>query len=303
MTDTYLPDVSEFQPHADIAAIRLQTGAIAARVSYGTRLDKMMPARVMDIRAQGFVVVLYYLFLRATQPIQDQVNAVIGCLSDLHPGESIVIDYESDNGSIPSVAQRDQAAELFEQRYNRPTVVYENASTAQSAPTSRPVWVAAYGVKTEPAIPHLFWQYTDGQFTSAGHAPINWSGCGFCDSSVFHGSASELAAALQSVAPQQSTQPPNQGDDDLSDALTITYPDGTKTVATPDGGIKNAGTPFFGSRYSCRADELLDFTAFYALTAVDINNKDAGYIGWNVGKQGAVEQFKFDAEFLASHPS
>src|SRR5664279_5539457 len=121
MTDTYLPDVSEFQPHADIAAIRLQTGAIAARVSYGTRLDKMMPARVTDIRAQGFVVVLYYLFLRATQPVQDQVSTVVGVLGDLRPGESIVIDYESDNGSIPTITQRDQAAELFEQRYNRPT--------------------------------------------------------------------------------------------------------------------------------------------------------------------------------------
>src|SRR5664279_6148689 len=163
MVDTLFPDVSELQPHADVSAIRRQTDVIAARVSYGTRLDKMMPARVSDIRAQGFVVVLYYLFLRATQPIQDQVDAVIGVLGDLHPGESIVIDYESDNGSIPSVAQRDQAAELFEQRYNRPTVVYENASTAQSAPTSRPVWVAAHGVKTEPATPYLFWQFTDGQ--------------------------------------------------------------------------------------------------------------------------------------------
>jgi hypothetical protein len=59
MVDTLFSDVSEFQPHADVSAIRRQTGAIAARVSYGTRLDKMMPARVVDIREQGFVVVLF----------------------------------------------------------------------------------------------------------------------------------------------------------------------------------------------------------------------------------------------------
>lgn len=190
------PDLSEFQSNADIAGIRKQTDVIAVRVSYGTRLDKCMPARLDEVRGQNFVCALFYLFLRASQDVTAQVNTVSGLLGDLRNGESIVIDYEADAGSMPSVAQRDEAASLFEQIYHKPTLLYMSSSMAVQHPTTRPLWVAAYG-KYEPSVSHVIWQHTD--------AGGPWAGCGLCDSNVYSGNAAELIEALgsaQNVAAQ-----------------------------------------------------------------------------------------------------
>jgi GH25 family lysozyme M1 (1,4-beta-N-acetylmuramidase) len=190
MADLLLPDVSEFQSGADIAGIRRQTDAIAVRVAYGTRLDKCMPARRDVIRGQDFTVVLWYLFLRASQDVTAQVQTVINCLGNLRPGESVVIDYERDSGLFgrtPTVGQRDQAASLFEARYGRPTVIYMSASTALGNGTTRPTWIAAYQ-RNEPAVVHMLWQYTD----KGGP----WPGCGNCDTSIYRGSAQQLHMSL-----------------------------------------------------------------------------------------------------------
>lgn len=91
-----------------------------------------------------------------------------------------------------------------------------------------------------------------------------------------------------------STTPSIQGDDDMADALTITYPNGTKTIATPDGAVKNAGTRFFGSIHNLKPEDKKDWTGCFAITAVDPNNADAGYTLWNVSPAGSVQQYTFD---------
>jgi hypothetical protein len=296
--DTTWPDLSEHQEKADIAGLRKQTEAVAFRVSYGTTLDNQMPFRLNEIRDQGFVVVLAYLFLRSNEDVGAQVNAVTNCLGDLRPGESVVIDFEKD-GTMPTVAQRDEAAGLFEARYHRPTVIYDSASVDTADPTARPVWVASYGCSSEPQAPHVFWQYSNGTVTSAGLPMPEWAGCGRSDTNIFHGTAAQLALALGSA-----TSTP-QGDEDMSDALTIVYPTGAKRVGTPDGAIKDAGTTPYGSFYSLRPDErqvlTWPLTNFFALTPVDINNEAAGSIGWCIGTDNQVHEFRFDAAFLASH--
>ncbi|WP_297661187.1 peptidoglycan recognition family protein [Pseudonocardia sp.] len=103
--------------------------------------------------------------------------------------------------------------------------------------------------------------------------------------------------------PLPSQSPTPSGDDDVADALTITYPTGNKTIFAPDGAVLNAGTTSYGSFKSLRDDEKLDLVLPpYAASPVDINNEAAGAIGWTLGKDGkTVHQWKFDAAFLASH--
>lgn len=202
MTDTLFPDISEFQPNADLHSLRAQTGAVGVRVNYGTTLDKTMPARRDAVRAAGFDAVLWYVFLRPTQDIAAQVSATINCLGDLKHGELVFVDWEKDlNGSVPSTSQRDQALELLDARYGVKAGLYASASM-MPAGIGRPTWVAAYAT-SEPRVTHNVWQYTDGQYTSGGYSPVNWPGAGKCDTSVFHGSSTDLANLFtpQKVAP------------------------------------------------------------------------------------------------------
>lgn len=250
--DTYFPDLSQYQPKADIAGIRKQTDAIAARASYGATLDVTMPGRLSLIRQQGFVVSLFYLFLRARQDLQAQVNIVTRLLGSLEAGESVVIDFENDGASMPTVALRDQAADMFELAFQRPTVIYMNASTAKAMPTTRPLWVASYS-NVEPDTGHVIWQKTD--------AGGPWVGCGLCDTNVAHMPAAELAAALGS-APSPTSQP--QEDDDMTANLTVEWDDGAKTIVTPDGAIENypinvvgkcTPAPSYGSFYDLKPQD------------------------------------------------
>lgn len=98
---------------------------------------------------------------------------------------------------------------------------------------------------------------------------------------------------------------PIQEDDDM-DALTVRYANTGHVVAgTPDGALKSAGAPSYGSFYSLRPDERQvlanPLTGFYALTPVNPEDESQGVIGWVIGTDNQVHQFKFDQAFAASH--
>ena len=247
-----------------------------------------MPKRRDEIREQNFVVALYYLFLRANQPTNAQCQTVIACLGDLRDGETVVIDYEKDR-TLPPIVQRDAAAAIFEARYHRGTLIYENLATIITNPTHRKVWLAKYG-GPEPKTPHLLWQYTDRG------GP--WAGAGYCDTSVYHGTATQLRNELQSIAPTKAQET------DMSTELTIVYANGAKRIGTPDGAILDAGTTSYGSFYSLTESErqvlTTPLTNFFALTPVNVNDEAAGSVAWVLGTDNGVHQFRFDAEFLAS---
>lgn len=101
----------------------------------------------------------------------------------------------------------------------------------------------------------------------------------------------------QPVAQSQPVAPaPSQEDDDMS-ALTITYPDGTKTIVDPSGGVFNAGTPFFGSMHSLKPEEKQGVQSIKAATAIDPNNAGAGYRLFS--QIGAA--YSFTPEWAKSH--
>lgn len=97
------------------------------------------------------------------------------------------------------------------------------------------------------------------------------------------------------LEPPQQSQP---SENDMSDALTITYDSGHKTVVTPDGAVQNAGTPFFGSIYDVPAAEKKDWVTCFAATAIDPNDESKGYCIWNARPNS---KYEFTPEWWANH--
>lgn len=196
MTDLLFPDISEFQDSANIRGIRSQTGAIADRILYGTTPDKEdAKGRVQMIRSCNFDCVVWYIFMR-NLPAQDQLNAMKTIIPQLQPGEVMCVDWEADTNHVtPPASLRDQLLTLMDQFYGQSTLLYGPASSLAGYNGSRCLWVAGYG-EPEPTQRHTIWQYTDGRYKSGGHSPINWNGAGFCDTSVFHGTAAQMAQVL-----------------------------------------------------------------------------------------------------------
>ena len=69
----------------------------------------------------------------------------------------------------------------------------EFAVSAGLAPifdSARRTWIAAYQASEAGLLPHTLWQSTNGQ---VGANRTNWSGCGFCDTSIYHGTLASLS--------------------------------------------------------------------------------------------------------------
>lgn len=193
--NSLFPDISENQPNMDASALRKMTEAVSIRISYGKRLDKKFAWRIADIRRNNFTAVIYYLFMRSANTVDEQFQTVTSALPTLQEGEAVCVDWETDlDKSRPGISNRDTLLSKLDAFYGQPTILYGSASSLSGLRTDRPLWIASYGVKTEPTQAHLIWQYTDGIYSSAGIAPVNWpGGLGKIDSNVFHGDAATLA--------------------------------------------------------------------------------------------------------------
>lgn len=99
---------------------------------------------------------------------------------------------------------------------------------------------------------------------------------------------------------QQPTNPPlsQSQETDMSDALTITYANGHKTVVTPDGAVKNAGTPFYGSIYDVSARDKKDWVSCFAAIAVDPEDETKGYTLFN---DKPNSKYSFTPQWWAEH--
>lgn len=195
--DLFFPDVSNFQPNVDFGALRGQASVVAVQVSWGTQVT-IPTGRIAAVRAARFDAVLWYLGI-TTANSAAQVAAFVNTLGPLEAGESVWIDWESTGDqSPPPAAQRDEIAGLVAAHYGIPVEevgVYGPNSLLAESPPKGPVWTASYET-SEPATPHTIWQFTNGTYVSNPFGPINFAGVGFCDASVFHGTAAELLAIL-----------------------------------------------------------------------------------------------------------
>jgi len=203
-----LPDVSEFQSGGTTpnwTGIKAQNGGAAIiRVGYGNaKLDGMLVHNRSTIKGLSYTFCGLYQYLRAGQDAISQANAFIGWIGPhLNPGEIPILDLEEGGGNQSTRANQwfgviDAHYGLTSLPLNQRSWLYSGNSFAVSAGlapifnSARHTWVAAYRSSETGLLPHTLWQSTDGQ---TGANRTNWSGCGFVDTSIFHGTLAELGA-------------------------------------------------------------------------------------------------------------
>jgi hypothetical protein len=226
-----LPDVSEFQSPANgnapnWAGIKAQNGGAAIiRVGYGNaHLDNQFVSNYTKLKQNNFSFIGLYHYMRAGQDATSQANAFcnwVGPLSALFPGSIPILDLEEGSGDQSGRANTwfnivDHAYGLDKLSLNQRSWLYSGDNFARSQGltpifnSARHTWVAAYGSSESGLLPHTLWQSTDGQSQFPTNR-FNWSGCGFVDTSIYHGDLPTLASmAYRLQDPVQNPQPPAQ---------------------------------------------------------------------------------------------
>jgi GH25 family lysozyme M1 (1,4-beta-N-acetylmuramidase) len=192
-----LPDLSEFQPHADMEAIKaVNGGAAIIRACYGTSHPDHAFAH-LRAAAAGFPFLGIYQYVVAGQDIASQAKAFAAIVGKLGPHEVPIADIEEGSGS--QEARAVAWLGLVGAATGKRPWLYSGLSYAEShglAPIFNGpeihTWVAAYG-SVEPSLGHTLWQSTDGQ---KGSHITNWPGAGRCDTNVYHGTLAELSALV-----------------------------------------------------------------------------------------------------------
>jgi hypothetical protein len=191
-----LPDLSEFQPSADMAGIKHANGGAAIiRACYGTsHSDHVFDRLRSDAHRAGYTFLGIYQYLVAGQDAAAQARAFCAITGKLLPHEIPVLDLEEGGGS-----QAGRAAEwlaMVGTALGKRPWLYSGLSFAEThglAPIFNGpdvhTWVAAYGSQ-EPALGHTLWQSTNGV---VGANITDWPGAGRCDTSIYHGSLGQLA--------------------------------------------------------------------------------------------------------------
>jgi hypothetical protein len=191
-----LPDISEFQPSADLAGIKkLNGGAVILRVAYGeSHPDTVFARHRAAASALGFAFTGLYQYLAAGQDAAAQARAFISLTGRLAPHEVAILDLEEGDGDQAGRAAT--WAGIVDSSLGGVSWLYSGLAFAQEhglAPVfsgPRHTWVAAYG-DTEPSLGHTLWQCTDG---TTGANITDWPGAGRCDTSLYHGTLAQLAA-------------------------------------------------------------------------------------------------------------
>lgn len=209
MTDTLLPDVSEFQAGTSApnwAGIKsVNGGAGIIRVGYGnSHLDHMFVNNYTAMKTNKFSFIGLYHYLRADQDVMSQARSFTGWVgppSAVYPGTVFMLDLEE--GAGDQSGRANQWHSLIDSYYgldklplNMRSWIYSYTSFLAAHnlggifASQRRSWVAAYS-STEPSVGHTLWQCTDGKF---GSHIVSWPGAGRCDTSIAHRSLTELAA-------------------------------------------------------------------------------------------------------------
>lgn len=199
MADTFVADISNFQPSADLPTYRQTNAKIICQISWGTDVT-VNAGRIAEIRSLDFTVVLWYMGLVANEDIGAQVGAFVSQIGHLLPGEGVFLDWEATGSTPPPTSQqRDVAESMLASRLGISVQwigTYGPASLLENSPKPAGWLFPASYETTEPAIPHALWQFTNGQYHSIPYGPIDFPGIGYCDASVFHGSDAELEALV-----------------------------------------------------------------------------------------------------------
>jgi hypothetical protein len=219
-----LPDVSEFQIGSSApnwAGIKSQNGGAAIiRVGYGNaHLDEMLVSNRAALRSHDFGFRGLYQYLVASQDAAPQARAFINWIGpDLNVGEIPILDLEEGSGNQEARANQwfgiiDAEYHLTSLPLSQRSWLYSDQSFAVSSGLSpifnsaRRSWVAAYQASAAGLLPHTLWQSTNGQ---VGANRTDWSGCGYCDTSIYGGNLASLSSLGWHPPTEQSVAPPEE---------------------------------------------------------------------------------------------
>lgn len=233
-----LPDLSEFQPGADMAGIKASNGGAAIiRAAYGDADPDQVFAR-LRAAAAGYKFLGLYQYIVASQDVTAQAKAFVKLVGKLAAHEIPVIDLEEGDGNQSGranawLAAVDGAFGLTARPLGERSWLYSGESFATSHGlagffgSQRRTWLAAYNA-VEPTMAHTLWQSTNG---SVGAHITSWPGAGKCDTSLYHGTVSELAALITPA-----TTPPVTAGAFPEDPMLLNLGAGAQTpIALPDG--------------------------------------------------------------------
>ncbi len=196
---TLLPDLSEFQPDADMAGIKAKNGGAAIiRAAYGDAHPDQIFAH-LRAAAAGYKFLGLYQYVVASQDITAQANAFVRLVGKLAAHEIPIIDLEEGDGNQSGrantwLAAVDSAFGLTARPLGERSWLYsdENFATSHGLASffhsRRRTWLAAFTAVEPTSLPHTLWQSTNG---SVGAHITSWPGAGKCDTSVYHGTLSD----------------------------------------------------------------------------------------------------------------
>jgi len=201
-----LPDVSEFQPGADLVGIKkLNGGAAILRACYGTSHPDatFAPHRATAARL-GYGFTGLYQYLTAAQDPAAQAHKFVQMIGHLAPHEVPILDLEEGAGNQAGRAAAwfsvvDEALGLATLPLSKRSWLYSGEAFAEERglgpifASARHTWVAAYR-NTEPTLGHTLWQSTNGV---VGSHITSWPGAGRCDTNVYHGTLPQLAELIR----------------------------------------------------------------------------------------------------------
>lgn len=201
-----LPDLSEFQPSADLAGIKkMNGGAIVLRVAYGTsHPDATFAPHRATAAKLGYGFTGLYHYLTAAQDAATQAHTFVRLVGKLGPHEVPILDLEEGIGNQAARAAAwlsvvDEAFGLSALPLPKRSWLYSGEDFAQGhglGPVfagTRHTWVAAYR-STEPTLGHTLWQSTNGL---VGANITSWPSAGKCDTNVYHGTLAQLAELIR----------------------------------------------------------------------------------------------------------
>jgi hypothetical protein len=181
----YLADVSEFQPTINDAQYVAWSHWIAVRALYGSsHVDGAWygGARRSSLHAAGIEFLALYQYLVAGQSGAAQAQAFHALVGPIRDGEVFVADFEV--GDKPMLTDwYNEMLALYGPGIANYLWTYTGLSFGEAKGILPVQWIAAYEV-TEPASPHILWQFSD-------HYSV--PGVGTCDCNSYHGTMAALA--------------------------------------------------------------------------------------------------------------
>lgn len=229
---TTMPDISEFQPGADMAGIAKKNGGLVIiRAGYSTsHHDLSFDKHRANAHKAGMKAIgIYHYVVPSAHSATAHAQAFCSWVGKRQPGEFFILDLEEGSGNLATWAATWTA--YVRKNLGGHIMIYSGESFMNSHGLGSVMgaatgWIAAYR-STEPTHPHLLWQSTDGK---VGAHRTSWPGAGYCDTNYTPLTVAQFVSVVGGEAPA----PVVPEEDQVGDILHVGW-SGSYDLAGNDG--------------------------------------------------------------------